>query len=270
MPELPEVETTTRRIHAATVGSRIKSVEVLWERTVHHPACNVFRRQIKDRTIQSVFRRGKFVIFSLSQDTEPLYLLAHMRMSGHFKLVYSGGKSTGNVAHMRVIFHLDKRKDLLFCDARKFGRLYLVSNFEEVTHNLGLEPLADAFNSKILFQLSHSRNMRMKAFLLNQSIIAGVGNIYADEALWHAGIHPARKSGSLSLTESRRLFRALRSVLRAAIHQNGTDFGDGVVCGNFKPSVYGREGENCPRCRTTLVKLRVMQRGTHICPYCQR
>jgi len=171
--------------------------------------------------------------------------------------------------HDRVVFHLDDGQQLRFNDVRKFGKMWAVLDPEEVTGAIGPEPLAADFNLLKFRALVQSRSGVVKPLLLNQTFLAGVGNIYADESLWRAKIHPLRRADSLSDAEIAALYRSIRKVLRTAIEDEGTDAGDGVIEGDYTPRVYGREGQPCYRCHQPLHKIVVGQRGTHFCPHCQ-
>jgi formamidopyrimidine-DNA glycosylase len=171
--------------------------------------------------------------------------------------------------HDRVVFHFDDGRQLRFNDVRKFGKMWVVIDPEEVTGSIGPEPLDRAFTLPKFRALVQSRSGIIKPLLLNQTFLAGVGNIYADEALWRAKIHPLRSADSLSDVEIAALYRSIRQVLRTAIEDEGTDAGDGVIEGDYAPRVYGREGQPCYRCHQPLYKIVVGQRGTHFCPECQ-
>lgn len=270
MPELPEVESTVRRLRPDVTGRRIEGVLMRWRRSVAGPSPAAFRRGCTGSYISGVERRGKFLVFTLCapHSATPLrYLLIHLRMSGRLRVL---PRAQGAVKHTRAVFLLEGGVQLRFDDPRKFGRLHLVRDAREVVGELGPEPLDPRFDAAAMQAIMAGRSARIKTVLLNQRLLAGVGNIYADEALWRAGIHPVRKASSLDAEELRALHRSLRRVLRAAIAVQGTDAGDGVVCGDYQPEVYGREGEPCLRCRTPIEKIVVAQRGTHVCPKCQR
>jgi formamidopyrimidine-DNA glycosylase len=168
-----------------------------------------------------------------------------------------------------VVFDLDNGQQLRFNDVRKFGKMWVAIDPEEVTGAIGPEPLAADFNLPKFRSLVQSRSGVIKPLLLNQTFLAGVVNIYADESLWLAKIHPLRKADSLSETEIAALYRSIRKVLRKAIDDQGTDAGDGVIEGAYEPRVYGREGQPCYRCRRPIHRITVGQRGTHFCPHCQ-
>ncbi len=273
MPELPEVETVTRGLRASLVGYTVVGVEVHWARSVIPPNPTAFARRLvcRGQMVTDVGRRGKWVVITLSGgDT----LLVHLRMTGQLVLESGGGL---NDRHSRVLLFLDDGRRLRFSDQRKFGRMVLTSEPQEVLGDLGPEPLADDFTAARLRDMLARRRGRIKPLLLNQQFLAGLGNIYTDEALWQAGIHPLRRANTLSPAEVRRLHRAIRSVLRAAIASGGTTLPDAAYqqadgrSGEFasRLAVYGRVGQPCPRCGATIERIRVGQRGTHFCPRCQ-
>jgi formamidopyrimidine-DNA glycosylase len=265
MPELPEVETVVRRLDSALRGRTIVGAEALWERSISRPAPGIFAAELNGRTFERVGRRGKFIVASLSGKRS---LLAHLRMSGDLLVVPSSAPLT---PYVRVRIALDGGLDLRFDDTRKFGRLYLVEDPATVTGTLGVEPLADEFTAARLEELLDGRKGAIKPLLLNQQLIAGIGNIYAVETLWRARIHPLRKAHRLKFAEIEALHRSIRSVLSEAVARMGTDIGDGVwKAGDYSPRVYGRAGKRCFRCRKEITRIVVGQRGTEFCPQCQR
>lgn len=295
MPELPEVETLVRRLREPVIGRTIEDVKIYWKRTIARPAPREFSRLLRGATVQSIDRRAKYLVFTLvgaglaparrtrastslrsaqracaaqSKDVVPptLFLLIHLKMSGKLSVV---DRAAPLEKHDRVVFQLDDGQQLRFNDVRKFGKMWIVIDPEAVTGAIGPEPLAADFNLPKFRALVQSRSGVIKPLLLNQTFLAGVGNIYADESLWRAKIHPLRRADSLSDAEIAALYRSIRRVLRRAIDDQGTDAGDGVIEGDYKPRVYGREGQPCPRCHRPLHKIVVGQRGTHFCPQCQ-
>ena len=284
MPELPEVETVARGLRASLVGRTIVGVEVRWTRSLIPPEPTVFARRLSGQAVTGVGRRGKWLVIGLSGgDT----LLVHLRMTGQLVLdagggcgkpPYNGGECPGD-RHVRVLFLLDDGRCLRFVDVRKFGRLRLVDDLAGVLDELGLgpEPLGDDFTAARLREMLARRRGRIKPLLLNQRFLAGLGNIYTDEALWRACIHPLRRADALSPAEVQSLHRAIRSVLRSAIASGGTTLPDAAYQqldgrpGEFagRLAVYGRVGQPCPRCGATIERIRVGQRGTHFCPRCQ-
>jgi formamidopyrimidine-DNA glycosylase len=271
MPELPEVETVAQGLRASLVGCTIMGVEVRWARSVIPPDPDAFARQLTGRTVTGVERRGKWVVIELSGDGA---LLVHLRMTGQLVLEPAGSPDD---RHVRVLFALDDGGRLRFSDMRKFGRLWLVDDPVEALGGLGPEPLAEGFTAVRLGEMLAQRRGRIKPLLLNQRFLAGLGNIYADEALWRARVHPLRRADTLTRAEVDRLHEAIRSVLRAAIAGGGTTLRDAAYqqadgrAGEFaeRLAAYGRVGEPCPRCGAVIERIRVSQRSTHYCARCQ-
>ena len=271
MPELPEVETVARGLQASLVGCTIVGVEVRWVRSVVPPNPDAFARRLTGQAVTGVGRRGKWVVIELcGADT----LLIHLRMSG--RLVLESEPCLDD-RHLRVLLFLHDGRRLHFSDQRKFGRMVLTARPQLVLGDLGPEPLADDFTPDRLGEMLAQRRGRIKPLLLNQRFLAGLGNIYADEALWRAGVHPLRRAGTLTPAEVWRLHRAIRSVLMAAIASGGTTLPDRTYqqadgrAGEFagRLAVYGRVGQPCLRCGSAVERIRVGQRGTHFCPHCQ-
>ncbi|MSP11944.1 MAG: DNA-formamidopyrimidine glycosylase [Chloroflexi bacterium] len=270
MPELPEVESIRRSlILGGLPGKCILDAAVFWRRTIQTPEVDLFLALIRGETIIDIDRRGKYIQFSLSGG---LHLLTHMRMTGGLFLM-SG--STPLHPHTRVIFHLDDGRDLRFVDQRKFGRLALVENPDQILASLGPEPLSPEFTVDQLANSLHKRSRAIKPLLLDQAIVAGLGNIYVDEVLYEARIHPLRPANNLEAKEMLALYTAIRRVLKSAVDQGGTTF-DSFANATGQPGKFQEElvvfhqvGLPCPRCNTPILRLVVAQRGTHICPNCQ-
>jgi formamidopyrimidine-DNA glycosylase len=273
MPELPEVETVARQLHAELLACTIAHVNVLWERTVDRPDVATFCRALAGATLTGVTRRGKFILMEL--DTGQT-LLSHLRMTGQWLVLESEDMSHPEM-YDRVRMALDDGRVLIFADTRKFGRMYLVEDAAEVVGDLGPEPLAEDFTPERLAAMLARRKGRIKSLLLNQNFIAGLGNIYADEALWRAMIHPLQRADRLSREQVARLHAGVTSLLTQAIDQEGTSLRDNQyrqpdgTTGGFQDllAVYGRAGQSCPRCGATIERIVVGQRGTHFCPHCQ-
>ncbi|MBN1180295.1 MAG: bifunctional DNA-formamidopyrimidine glycosylase/DNA-(apurinic or apyrimidinic site) lyase [Anaerolineae bacterium] len=271
MPELPEVETVARGLRDTLVGRTFKSVGVRWARTVAAPALEAFAARLTGRRVVDVGRRGKWLFIALD-DGE--YLLVHLRMSGRLQVEAAGAAED---PHLRVLFRLDDGRQLRFSDQRKFGRMVLVADPAQVVGDLGPEPLEPDFTPEWLAEALGRRRGRLKPLLLDQRFVAGLGNIYTDEALWRARLHPLRLAHTLDEDEARRLHQAIRGVLEEAIANQGTTLEDaGYVGVNGMPgefaarlAVYGRVGEPCPRCGVPVEKMTVGQRGTSFCPRCQ-
>jgi formamidopyrimidine-DNA glycosylase len=271
MPELPEVETVARGLRAALAGRTITDVKVLWTRSVVPPDPNAFARRLTGQAITDVGRRGKWILMALSnRDT----LLIHLRMSG--RLVIESEACLDD-RHLRVLFLLDDGRWLSFVDQRKFGRMILTDDPTVVLGDLGPEPLSEQFTPERLEKMLKSRRGRIKPLLLDQRFLAGLGNIYTDEALWRARIHPLRPADTLTSAEVRGLHMAIQAVLTSAIAGGGTTLEDQVYrqadgqAGEFasKLAVYGRAEQPCPRCGQVIERIKVSQRGTHFCPKCQ-
>ena len=277
MPELPEVETVVRALRLELISHTFVSVRALWERTVDRPDVTTFGAALKGAGVVDVTRRGKFIVLHL--DTGQA-LLVHLRMTGKLLVQPAAGVkplAPDEDPYARVILRLDDGRRLVFSDTRKFGRMYLVDDPLEVLGELGPEPLAADFSPQRLAEMLAGRRGRIKSLLLNQSFIAGLGNIYTDEALWRARVHPLRPAGTLAPQEVARLHRGIVSVLREAIADGGTSLRDNQYrqpdgdAGAYQDllAVYGRTGGACPRCGATVERLVVGQRGTHICSTCQ-
>ncbi|HET7685800.1 MAG TPA: bifunctional DNA-formamidopyrimidine glycosylase/DNA-(apurinic or apyrimidinic site) lyase [Candidatus Limnocylindria bacterium] len=292
MPELPEVETVARDLARWVTGARIVDADVRWERTIRHPQpAERFVEEVRDATIASVGRRAKTVLLHLDDGR---VLTAALRMTGAFVVAEPG---TPEDPHARVVFRLADGRELRFRDPRKFGRIGLWEGgglrarrgrprsvaqarapyrVGDVFARHGPEPMPRSFSAARFADRLRGRRGRLKSLLLDQSFIAGVGNIYADEALWRARLHPLRTADSLSDVEIRRLHRAVRAALREAVTYRGTSFSD-YVGADGEPGanaerlrVYRRTGEPCLRCGATIERVVVGQRGTHFCPRCQR
>ncbi len=271
MPELPEVETIARALREgdptrspSVVGRTIAGVMIGWARHLKGITPQTFQKRIEGQRIRGVRRRGKYLIFELSTDS----LLVHLGMSGDLR-VSPPGEAAGPYDHTR--FRFEDGSELRFNDTRKFGRVHLVRDPEEVTRRLGPEPLAPEFTAEKLGAMLAARWRQLKPLLLDQTFLAGVGNIYADEALHRARLHPLRHSDTLSRREVSRLYRGIRDALRRGIRLNGASIDWAYRGGGMQEEfrVYGREGKPCPRCGTPIRRITVGQRGTHFCPRCQ-
>ncbi|MBN1135097.1 MAG: bifunctional DNA-formamidopyrimidine glycosylase/DNA-(apurinic or apyrimidinic site) lyase [Anaerolineae bacterium] len=269
MPELPEVETVARGLHQCLPGSTITAAAIYWPRTLARPALDEFQARIAGRRVESVARRGKYLVIKLDQG----YLLVHLKMSGRL-FVALAGEALG--PHIRAVLDLDDDRQLRFRDARKFGRIYLVGEPEEITATLGPEPLAADFSQEDFSRLLGRRSGRLKSMLLNQQFLAGVGNIYADEILFAARLNPLRRVDTLTAADQVRLYEAIRAVLQRAIVACGTTLPDRNYldaegrAGDYQVEVYGRTGDPCPVCGVPIERLIVGGRSTHFCPKCQR
>jgi len=270
MPELPEVETIKRELAPLVAGRRIKSVEFLWAKTLLSPSVAEFNSRVNGRRITELGRRGKYLIIRLDNGVS---ILVHLRMTGSFLL--GMGKELPD-SHTRVMIHLDNGLNMFFIDPRKFGRFQLVGD-EDVNalNKLGPEPLSDAFTSATLAAHLSGCKIPIKAALVDQEVVAGIGNMYADEALFEARIYPLHAADSLSGDEIERLHRAIRHVLKEAIENKGASIANyfrpggehGTAHKEFK--VAHRRGEDCPVCGGPIERIVVRQRGTYFCPSCQ-
>jgi formamidopyrimidine-DNA glycosylase len=270
MPELPEVETIARGLAPLLVGRAIRSAAVFWQRTVAFPAVDEFVARLTGRRVVSVGRRGKYLVLELDEG----YLLIHLKMSGRLRLV---AEAEPPGPHTRLALDLDDGQQLRFDDARKFGRAYLLDDPLQITAALGPEPLAVDFLAADFCRLLARRKGRLKPLLLNQAFLAGLGNIYADESLFAARLHPLRRADSLDSDEEVRLYDAIRLVLGRAVNGHGTTLDDrGYVdalgkAGAYQEeiAVYGRKGRPCVRCGTPLERIVIGGRSAHFCPQCQ-
>ena len=269
MPELPEVETIARQLRSHGVeGRKILSVKVNWARTVDPLTVSAFSSQICGTTIQQISRVGKWMMFALNSGQT---IMIHLRMAGSFSMEPG--------AHDRLVLNLSDGLSLYYRDTRKFGRWRLVDDPDQILSALGPDALTRRFTRNYFQEEMRRRHRKVKPLILDQSIVAGLGNIYADEALWEAKIHPERLSNSLSDAELEKLFKAIKHVLRVGVKNRGTSLGEGKtnyrdvdgVSGGHRAEVkaYGRGGQPCKRCGSTLEKTVVAQRGTHFCPSCQ-
>ncbi len=274
MPELPEVETVKRTLQKLIVGKQIQDVTVHLPRIVRFPDDpRVFRQQLIGSTITEVGRRGKF----LKIVCHPLVLVSHLRMEGKYRLADQGEPYE---KHTHVIFHFTDGTELRYRDVRQFGTMHLFQHGEEENQlplrKLGPEPLSDQFQLTWFKESLSKRKTNIKALLLNQEYLVGLGNIYVDESLFKAGIHPERAANSLGEEEVECLYHSIRQTLQEAIMLGGSSVrsylnGEGEM-GMFqlKIQVYGRKHEPCLKCGTLIERLVVAGRGTHICPFCQR
>ncbi len=269
MPELPEVETIARGLRPELTGLTIVEADVRWRRTIATPSAPRFKAQVRGQVIREVGRRAKFLRLSLS-DYE---LFIHLRMSGDLMLKPGRAKPS---KHDRLILTLKAPNgglhSLAFNDTRKFGRVWLTANPEEVTGRLGPEPLSDEFTPRWLSDALHKRHRQLKPLLLDQTFLAGLGNIYTDESLHRAKLHPLALSDSITPRKAERLHAAIQATLLEGIERNGASLDWVYRGGEFQNyfRVYDREGKPCPVCGTPIRRLVVGQRGTHICPHCQK
>jgi formamidopyrimidine-DNA glycosylase len=295
MPELPEVETVARDLQHEVAGATITGATVHWDRTIRHPQpAERFAAEISGATIRRVDRRAKTVLIHLEDGR---VMTVALRMTG--ALIVVSGDAPSDV-YARVVFTLADGRQLRYRDVRKFGRIGLwpggglrtvgagrgprsrrvaedagTYRIGEVFSGHGPEPLRRSFSAERFAERLSRRSARLKTLLLDQSFISGVGNIYADEALWRARLHPLRAADTLTSADVRRLHRAVRQVLREGIANRGASFSDyvdarGEEGGNAERlAVYRRTGQPCYRCGRRIERIVVGQRGTHFCPRCQ-
>jgi len=262
MPELPEVETVVRGLQETIVGETIMDIEVLWEKAFTPD--NAYDAII-GKTIRAVSRRAKFIIIELETGA----LVVHLRMTGKLTPVYPE-------KHVTVILQFRSGKALYFQDMRKFGRMVYTDQAGQLLGHLGPEPLADDFTPSVFQLMLASKNRLLKPLLLDQSFLAGLGNIYVDEALFQAGIHPESMASALPADRVNRLHSAIQAILRASIRAQGTtvlNFSHGDNrSGTYQAAlqVYGRKAEPCLICEAPIEKIKLGQRGTHFCPRCQK
>lgn len=270
MPELPEVETVVRALRAPLVGRTITHITNDWERTIQTPPAPIFAGRIAGQTIQAVDRRAKYIVITLDPDT----LIIHLKMTGRLYVV-PDDTATDADKWVHVLFQLDNAHQLRFSDSRKFGRVYLVDDPATVLGDLGPEPLDDAFTLAAFRALIAGRSGIIKPLLMNQQFLAGIGNIYADEALYASQLHPQRRADTLDDNDVERLYHAIREALQLGIDREGASVNwyrkpDGTQ-GRAQHGLqaYGQTGEPCGRCGHPIEKIVVSQRGTHFCPVCQ-
>ena len=271
MPELPEVETTRRGLLPHLLGRRIRGV-VVRNGSLRWPVPADLDRRLRGEEVLAIRRRGKYLLFEFPKG----HLLVHLGMSGRLTMVPEGEPAK---LHDHIDVRLENHKSLRFTDPRRFGAMLWVKGAPEkhtLLEGLGLEPLDAEFSGRALHGRSRGRKVAIKQFLMNARILTGVGNIYASEALFAAGIHPLREAGRISLARYERLAAAIRATLERALAAGGTTLRDFAsaegVPGYFQheSAVYGREGKPCRACGTKIRALRQGQRSTFFCPKCQR
>jgi formamidopyrimidine-DNA glycosylase len=274
MPELPEVEIYVRELEPLLTGRQIVAAQVLWPRTVASPGPGEFTARVAGQRFTTFGRRAKYMLLGLDAgDT----LIVHLRMTGHLHVKTA---EEAPDAHTHVLFDLDDGRRLHYQDPRKFGRMWLTAEPEIVLRKLGPEPLSVAFSGEELARKLAGRKAAIKTLLLDQALAAGVGNIYADEALFRAGLHPLRPGGSLTPVEIEHLRLAVAAVLADGIAAAGSSLGGsslqnysrpGGQAGSFQEEhrVFRRTGQPCLTCGATIERIVVGQRSTHFCPTCQ-
>ncbi|MEI5995363.1 DNA-formamidopyrimidine glycosylase [Candidatus Enterococcus mansonii] len=272
MPELPEVETVRKGLEQLVVGKTIKEVTVLWPRIIEAPESEMFAQHLIGQTIEKMERRGKFLIFKLTNYD----LISHLRMEGKYE---THDVEDERAKHTHVIFTFTDETELRYLDVRKFGRMVLVEKNQGNAYKgilaLGPEPIPSEFKLPEFRKGLKKHHKAIKPLLLDQRLVTGLGNIYVDEALWEAKIHPEQPADTLKPKEVERLYYAIIDVLGRAVEAGGTTIRSYLnalgEAGTFQISlnVYGQKDKPCPRCATPIKKIKVAQRGTHFCPKCQ-
>ncbi|MGI6367372.1 MAG: bifunctional DNA-formamidopyrimidine glycosylase/DNA-(apurinic or apyrimidinic site) lyase [Anaerolineae bacterium] len=271
MPELPEVECVRRGLLRSLPGQEIATARVLWPGSVATHTPEAFAELVRGARWGVPDRRGKYLILPVP----PRCLVVHLRMTGRLFAAPHRDDEWEYHPHTRLILEHTDGSRLYLRDIRKFARVYLVEDPLSVVGALGPEPLAEDLTAEVFDALLSRHRRQIKPLLLDQHVIAGLGNIYADESLWVAGIHPLRSSDSLSALERVRLYKAIRNVLSQAIVDGGSTIRDYHGADDRRGShqqvlaVYGRRGRPCPRCGSEIIRSVVAQRGTHWCPTCQ-
>lgn len=275
MPELPEVETVVKALRSPLVGRTFTGFRSLWLNQIIYPTgpdpVGEMNARIQGRTVTGMRRRAKYIVMVLDDGAESL--IVHLKMTGHLALVPT---SEPLHPHVRNLFHLADGDDLRFRDMRKFGRIYLVQDPEQVLGKLGPEPLSDHFTLSLFRERLKGRSRVIKPLLLDQGFVAGIGNIYADEALFEAKILPNRTADTLKPAEAERLHAAIRKVLRLGIEREGASISDYVKPDGTKGdmqnavNVFRRTGHPCYNCGQEVKRIVLGQRSTHFCAHCQK
>lgn len=273
MPELPEVETVRQGLLKLVKNKRIRTVEVRWPKIVNDPEVPIFEAELKNEVIENIDRRGKYLIFHLSHWD----MISHLRMEGKYEYFE---ERVPEDKHIHVVFAFTDGTYLCYRDVRKFGRMTLVAKGTAENNRsimqLGPEPTEPDFSFAAFFQGLQKSHKAIKPLLLDQKLITGLGNIYVDEALWEAKIHPVQPADTISAADAKVLRRAIIDVLARAIKAGGTTIRTYLnalgEAGSFQVQlhVYGQTGKPCIRCGTPIIKIKVAQRGTHLCPHCQK
>ncbi|WP_101844596.1 DNA-formamidopyrimidine glycosylase [Halobacillus sp. Marseille-P3879] len=273
MPELPEVETVRQTLKQLVLNKQISDVSVFWDNIIKRPQDPVeFKGWLQGQRLRDIDRKGKFLIFQF----DDISLVSHLRMEGKFGLYDSG---LPKPKHTHVIFHFTDGTELRYDDVRKFGTMHLFEKGQELKHKplvlLGPDPFDPLFTLEYFYEKLQKTNRHIKSVLLDQSVVAGLGNIYVDEALYRARLHPERIAKEITFEEASRLKEASAETINKAVKQGGTTIrsylnGQGEM-GMFQQElkVYGKEDTDCTDCGTPIVKLKVSGRGTHVCPHCQ-
>lgn len=269
LPELPEVETIRRKLNETVCHQTIQAIEIRVPRIIRTPDVDSFLEQLRGQAFTSVERKGKHLVFKLAHGV----LVSHLRMEGKFNYTPS---STPYDKHDHVIFHFSNGYDLRYNDVRKFGTMDLVASENEVNsvRLLGPEPLESTLTVTYLYEQFQRKNVTVKQALLNQEIVAGLGNIYVDEVLFYSKIHPEKTTKQLTKKELTLLIEGIRLIIQKAIDTGGSSVRSYTSMGEkgsmqSHHAVYGKTGTPCTRCGTTIIKFKLSGRGTHFCPTCQ-
>jgi formamidopyrimidine-DNA glycosylase len=265
MPELPEVETIVRELRQKMSGDVFQDIELRWPGSYQA----VSGLSIKNRKITGLDRKGKYIIFNLQNE----FLIVHLRMTGQ---IIVKKKLPADQKYLRVIFRMQSGRYLLFYDLRKFGRIILTDDRQNVLKNTGPDALQADFSMSYMLKRMQGKTLSVKSFLMDQRNVAGLGNIYIDESLYLARLHPESKAGKISRRQNERLYESIKMVLNGAIGRMGTTISDyKTTGGGFGENqnhlyVYGRGGEPCITCGSVIRKIKHNGRGTHFCPRCQK
>ena len=273
MPELPEVETVKETLKKQVLNKNITDVKIYYENIIEYPTSKEFKEEIINQKINDIKRRGKWLMFEL----DDYFLLSHLRMEGRY---FIRNKCDEKLKHEHISFVLDNDLELRYLDTRKFGKMHLIKKEEILNrkplNELGLEPLGKELNYKYLKDKYKNKKLPVKTVILDQSIIVGIGNIYADEILFLSKINPLKKVNELNDRELESIIKNTKIILEKAIKAGGTtirtyESGEGVH-GRFQREllVHNKENEKCPECEELIVKIRVGGRGTYYCPKCQK
>lgn len=264
MPELPEVEVIKNELQAKIRDEIIQEFNIIWPKSF----VDTINKLPLDEKILELSRKGKYIIIKLKKS----FLVIHLRMTGQI-IIYN--EENFSKKHLRLSIKFNSGKFFNFYDARKFGRMYHVENLNNILANVGIDALSEEFTPQSFYILLNKHNRKIKAFLLDQRLISGLGNIYSDECLFLSGINPQTFSQNLSDSKAKTLHNNIIKTLKQAIKNMGTTISDykttGAGFGGFQNhlKVYGREGLSCLNCNSKIIKIRLNGRGTHFCPTCQ-
>lgn len=265
MPELPEVEVIRKELIPLLTGQILGTPRIFWPKSFINDATE----SISGKSVSDIGRQGKYLVIILSSG----YLVVHLRMTGQLMVV---NEKPSEKKHLQVVIPMKSGKYLVYFDSRKFGRIIHVDDLKTVLKNTGVDALSPEFTPELFRMMLKKKNRMIKSFLMDQSQIAGLGNIYVDESLFRSGIHPKMISSRISAKKVDKLFNAIRDTLRNSIGKMGTTISDykttGGGFGGYQNylQVYGKAGKPCPVCGTVIRKIRMNNRGTHFCPACQK